>query len=108
MWIQYLLTNQQDRYNINLLTNQQEFNLYFMEEIMLEKIKQILVDTANVDAEKVTKEATLKDDLGIDSLDSVEMVLELENQFDIKLEENEIEGLVTVGDVIDLVSAKVM
>ena len=75
---------------------------------MLEKITQILVETANVDADKVTKEATLKDDLGIDSLDSVEMVLELENEFDVKLDDDEIAHLVTVGDVVDLVSAKMM
>lgn len=75
---------------------------------MLEKITQILVETANVDADKVTKEATLKEDLGIDSLDSVEMVLELENEFDVKLDDDEIAHLVTVGDVLDLVSAKMM
>ena len=75
---------------------------------MLEKITQILVETANVDADKVTKEASLKDDLGIDSLDSVEMVLELENEFDVKLDDDEIAHLVTVGDVVDLVSAKMM
>ena len=75
---------------------------------MLEKITQILVETANVDADKVTKEATLKEDLGIDSLDSVEMVLELENEFDVKLDDDEIAHLVTVGDVVDLVSAKMM
>ena len=75
---------------------------------MLEKITQILVETANVDAAKVTKEATLKEDLGIDSLDSVEMVLELENEFDVKLDDDEISHLITVGDVMDLVSAKLM
>lgn len=75
---------------------------------MLEKIKQILVDTTSVDADKVTPEATLKEDLGIDSLDSVEMVLEIENEFDIKLEDSEIQTLITVGDVCDLVSAKMM
>ncbi|MCR5349905.1 MAG: acyl carrier protein [Acholeplasmatales bacterium] len=76
--------------------------------MMLEDIKKILVDTASVDAEKVTVDATLKEDLGIDSLDSVEMVLELENEFNIKLEDDEIAKLVTVGDVINLVSAKTM
>lgn len=75
---------------------------------MLEKIKQILVDTTSVDIDKVTPEATLKEDLGIDSLDSVEMVLEIENEFDIKLEDSEIQTLITVGDVCDLVSAKMM
>ncbi len=75
---------------------------------MLEKITKILVDTASVDATKVTTEASLKEDLGIDSLDSVEMVLELENEFNIKLEDDEIANLVTVGDVINLVNAKTM
>ncbi|MCR5112651.1 MAG: acyl carrier protein [Acholeplasmatales bacterium] len=73
---------------------------------MLEQIKKILVDTASVDAAKVTKEASLKDDLGIDSLDSVEMVLELENEFDIQIEDEEVANLVTVGDVMNLISEK--
>ena len=73
---------------------------------MLETIKKILVDTASVDAAKVTKEASLKEDLGIDSLDSVEMVLELENQFDIQIEDEEVANLVTVGDVMNLISEK--
>lgn len=73
---------------------------------MLDKITKILVDTASVDAAKVKEEASLKDDLGIDSLDSVEMVLELESEFDIKIEDEEIAKLVTVGDVVNLINQK--
>ncbi len=73
---------------------------------MLEDIKKILVETANVDGSKVTEEATLHDDLGIDSLDSVEIVLELESAYDIKIEDEEIQNLKTVGDIMKLVESK--
>ena len=74
---------------------------------MLEDIKKILVETANVDVSKVTEEATLSEDLGIDSLDSVEIVLELESAYDIKIEDEEIQNLKTVGDIMKLVESKI-
>ncbi len=73
---------------------------------MLEEIKKVLVESANVDANKVTMEANLKDDLAIDSLDAVELVLDLETKFDIKIEDDEIESLVTVADIVKLVESK--
>lgn len=73
---------------------------------MLEKITKILVETANVDASKVNEEATLKEDLGIDSLDSVEIVIALESEFDITIEDDEIKTLVTVGDIVKLINSK--
>lgn len=73
---------------------------------MLERITNILVETANVDADKVKPEATLKEDLGIDSLDSVEIVLELETEFDIKIEDDELQGLKTVNDIVTLIERK--
>lgn len=75
-------------------------------KIMLEQVKKILVESANVDETKVNMEASLKDDLGIDSLDAVELVLDLETVFDIKIEDDEISSLVTVGDICKLVEAK--
>lgn len=73
---------------------------------MLEEIKNLLVESANVDADKVTADASLKEDLGIDSLDAVELVLDIETKFDIKIEDDEISSLVTVGDIIKLVESK--
>lgn len=73
---------------------------------MLEKIKEVLVSTANVDPKDVVLEASLKDDLNIDSLDSVEVVLELESEFNIKISDEEIEGLKTVGDIVKLLETK--
>ena len=73
---------------------------------MLEKITKILVETANVDANLVTEEATLKEELGIDSLDSVEIVIALESEFDITIEDEEIKTLTTVGDIVKLIESK--
>ncbi len=73
---------------------------------MIKKITDILVETTNVDPAKVSPESKLKDDLGIDSLDSVELVLELETQFDVRIEDEELAALVTVGDIIELIQTK--
>lgn len=73
---------------------------------MFEQIKKILIESANVDADKITMEATLKDDLAIDSLDSVELILDLETEFNIKIEDDEIASLVTVGDIVKIVESK--
>lgn len=73
---------------------------------MFEQIKKILVESANVDADKITMEASLKDDLAIDSLDSVELILDLETEFDVKIEDEEIPTLVTVGDIVKLLESK--
>lgn len=73
---------------------------------MFEQIKKILIESANVDADKITMEASLKDDLAIDSLDSVELILDLETEFDVKIEDDEIPTLVTVGDIVKLLESK--
>lgn len=73
---------------------------------MIEQIKQVLVDAINVDEEAVTPGANLKDDLGIDSLAAVELALELETEFDVRIEDEELAKLVTVQDIIDLLESK--
>ena len=57
-------------------------------------------------ADKVTKEARFADDLDADSLDLVELVMALEEAFDVTVDENELEDIETVGQAFDLVSAK--
>ncbi|MEF9968297.1 MAG: acyl carrier protein [Longicatena sp.] len=54
---------------------------------MFEKVKAVLVEAINVDEDMITMEANLKDDLGIDSLAAVELSLELETEFDIRIED---------------------
>ena len=73
-----------------------------MEEriIYLEKVKEIMVDTLNLDAEAVTEIASLKDDLEVDSLDAMEVVLALEEEYKISIGAEVLEKFVTVGDIV--------
>ncbi|MBS3987374.1 MAG: acyl carrier protein [Erysipelotrichaceae bacterium] len=73
---------------------------------MFEQVKKVLVDAVHIDDALVVASATLKDDLGIDSLAAVELALELETSFDVRIEDAELAKLVTVQDVVDLVSTK--
>ena len=73
---------------------------------MLEQIKQVLVDALDIDESLITPEARLKEDLEIDSLAAVELSLELETEFDVQIEDEELEKLVTVQDIIDLINEK--
>ncbi|MEG0315027.1 MAG: acyl carrier protein [Erysipelotrichaceae bacterium] len=73
---------------------------------MFEEIKEVLIDAVNCDEAQITPESTLKDDLAIDSLASVELVLELETKFDISITDDELLTLVTVQDVINIVESK--
>ncbi|MGL5977795.1 MAG: acyl carrier protein [Erysipelotrichaceae bacterium] len=73
---------------------------------MFEQVKEVLIDAVNVDEEQITLEATLKDDLGIDSLAAVELVLELESTFDIRVDDAELMELKSVQDIVSLVETK--
>ncbi len=73
---------------------------------MLEQIKKVLVDAINVDEALVTENASLKDDLDIDSLSAVELALELETEFDVTIEDEELAKLETVQDIMDLIASK--
>jgi len=63
------------------------------------KIRSILAEQLGVEATEVTAEANILDDLGADSLDVVELVMSLEEAFDIEVPDEEVEGMRTVGDV---------
>ncbi|MCD5390966.1 acyl carrier protein [candidate division NPL-UPA2 bacterium] len=68
-----------------------------------EKIKQIIVDQLGVEADKVTPEASFIDDLGADSLDTVELVMALEEEFDIEIPDEDAEKITTVGGAISYI-----
>ena len=68
-----------------------------------DKIKKIIVDQLGVDAEKVTDEASFIDDLGADSLDTVELVMAFEEEFGAEISDSEAEKILTVGDAIKFV-----
>ena len=73
---------------------------------MFEEIKAVLVNAIHVDATLVTPTAKLREDLDIDSLAAVELALELESAFEVRFEDEELVKLVTVQDVVDVVSSK--
>jgi len=67
------------------------------------KVKAIIVDKLGVDEASVTREASFTNDLGADSLDTVELIMELEKEFDIQIPEAEAEKIATVGDAISFI-----
>lgn len=73
---------------------------------MLEKITELLVDQLGVDAEDVKPEASFKEDLGADSLDLFEMVMNLEEEYNIEVPAEELENIVTIGDMIEYMESK--
>ncbi len=75
-------------------------------EDTFEKFRECAVEVLQVPADKVTKEASFADDLDADSLDLVELVMALEEAFDITVDESELEGIDTVGQAYDLVTSK--
>ena len=73
---------------------------------MLEKIKGIIADQLGVEEEEITLEASFQDDLGADSLDLFEMVMEFEDEFDIEIETEELETMETVGAIVTYLEGK--
>lgn len=77
-----------------------------MSDDVFERFKGCAVEVLAVDADKVTVTASFADDLDADSLDLVELVMALEEEFDISVDESELEGIETVGQALDLVRSK--
>ncbi|MBM4304398.1 MAG: acyl carrier protein [Deltaproteobacteria bacterium] len=72
-----------------------------------EKVKNIIVEQLGVDMETVTPEASFIDDLGADSLDIVELVMTMEEEFDLEIPDEDAEKIKTVNDVISYIKTKV-
>jgi len=72
----------------------------------LDAIRDVAVEVLSVEPETVTEAARFKEDLDADSLDLVELVMALEEAFDVTVDESELEGIETVGQAYDLISAK--
>ena len=73
---------------------------------MVEKVKDIIAEELGVEREKLTDEASFMEDLGADSLDTVELVMACEKEFDIDIPDEEAEKLKTVGDALKYLQEK--
>ena len=71
------------------------------------KVKSIIVDKLGVDESEVTRDANFTNDLGADSLDTVELIMEFEKEFDISIPDEDAENIATVGNAIDYLEDKV-
>lgn len=76
--------------------------------MVFEKIRTILVEQLDVEESLVTLEASIGDDLGADSLDIVDLVMTLEEEFDTEIPDEEIENIKTVGDVVHFIEENLM
>jgi len=77
--------------------------IYMSSEEVFDKVKEIIVEQLGVVDTSVTMEASFIDDLGADSLDIVELIMALEEEFDIEIPDGDAEKVVTVGDVVDYI-----
>ncbi|MGD9678647.1 MAG: acyl carrier protein [Vulcanibacillus sp.] len=73
---------------------------------IFESVKKIILDRLDVEEEKITLEATFKEDLGADSLDIVELVMEIEDEFDIEIADEDAENIVTVGNAVEYIKTR--
>ncbi len=73
--------------------------------MVFEKIRNIMCDQFDVEEDKVTLDTSIIDDLGADSLDVVDLIMSLEEEFDIEFPEEEIENIKLVGDLVKFVEA---
>nr|WP_296005585.1 acyl carrier protein [uncultured Blautia sp.] len=71
----------------------------------LEKLQQIIAEVLNVDTEEITPDTTFVDDLGADSLDVFQIVMGIEEEFDIEIPAEEVEQIVSVGDAVEQIKS---
>ena len=76
------------------------------QEATLEKVRSIVAEQLSVDAAEVKRESHFQNDLGADSLDTVELVMALEEAFDIEIPDEAAEGITTVGDAVKYIQDK--
>lgn len=74
---------------------------------MFEKVKSIIAEKLNVDQDEIKMESSIVDDLGADSIDLIELIMNLEEEYGISISDEEAVKLKTVGDVVDFINSQV-
>ncbi len=71
--------------------------------MVFDKVKELIVEQLGVEEEKVTAEASIQDDLGADSLDIVDLIQTIEDEYDLSIPDEAVEGIKTVGDIVSYI-----
>ncbi len=79
---------------------------YGGEKMEFEKVKKVIAEQMGVDEASISKDTSFVDDLGADSLDVVELVMALEEEFDMEFSDGEAENMKTIGDVVEYIKAQ--
>lgn len=85
------------------IDNKRRGAIWMNPDAILEKVKEVIVEQLGVEEEEVKLETSFIDDLGADSLDIVELIMTLEEEFDIQIPDEEAEKISTVGDVVEYI-----
>ena len=75
-------------------------------EEVYERVKEVLTEQLGIDEADITEEASFQEDLDADSLDLVELIMELEDQFGVKISDEDAAGIQTVGQAVDFIAAR--
>ena len=75
--------------------------------MIFEKIKAVLAEQTGIDESEITMESTFTEDLNIDSLDMVELVMELEEEYGIEIDEDDADKIKTIGDVVNYINERI-
>lgn len=75
-------------------------------EEIFDKLKELVVDQLGIEEDEVTMEATMQDDLGADSLDLVDLVMSVEEEFGVKVADEDLENIKTVGDIVNYIEER--
>ena len=74
--------------------------------MVFDKVKELIAEQLDADADSIVASANIQDDLGADSLDVVDLVMSIEESFDIEIPDEEVENIKTVGDIVKFIEAK--
>lgn len=74
--------------------------------MVFDKVKELISEQLDVKADDITEASNIQDDLGADSLDVVDLVMDLEDEFDVEIPEDQVENIKTVGDIVKFIEDK--
>ena len=74
--------------------------------MVFDKVKELIAEQLDVKADDITETSNIQDDLGADSLDVVDLVMALEDEFDVEIPEDQVENINTVGDIVKFIEDK--